>query len=97
MAVGVLVLFVSQTAQPRALHAGDPLTISLSSDGASFECVYSVRANSGLQYFLGWGKGAGYQYPGAAVVGDWLLIVYSINKEVRWMPMRSGLDCMQAI
>ena len=79
------------------LRAGDPLTISLSSDGASFECVYSVRANSGLQYFPGWGKGAGYQYPGAAVVGDSLLIVYSINKEVRWMPMRSGLDSMWVI
>ena len=90
MTVAVLVRFIARTVHLAC--AGDPLTISLSSDGASFECVYSVRANSGLQYFPGWGKGAGYQYPGAAVVGDSLLIVYSINKEVRWMPMRSGLD-----
>lgn len=68
----------------------DPLTISLSKDGVSFDCVLAVRARCvdgqhcpgpGHQFFPGFGKGPGYQYPAAAVVGDSLVITYSIAKE----------------
>jgi len=47
----------------------------------SFDCVYAVRANSGREFFPGFGKGTGYQYPAAALVGDALWVAYSVNKE----------------
>jgi hypothetical protein len=68
----------------------DPLTLSLSTDGVSFDCVLAVRARCedgqrcggpGHEFFPGFGKGPGYQYPAAAVVGDALWITYSIAKE----------------
>lgn len=68
----------------------DPLTISLSHDGVDFNCVLAVRARCldgahcpgpGHQFFPGFGKGPGYQYPSAAVVGEHLMIVYSVAKE----------------
>ena len=73
----------------------DPLTISLSPDGVEFGCVLAVRADSGREFFPGFGKGPGYQYPAAAVVGDALLVAYSINKEaigVTHVPL-SSLVC----
>ena len=60
----------------------DPLTISLSTDGVSWDRILAVRAGAPKQRYPGFGKGPGYQYPAAALLDDETLVVaYSVNKE----------------
>jgi hypothetical protein len=64
----------------------DPLTIALSAGGVDFSALLAVRAGAPPARFAGSGKGPGFEYPMAVVVGEeggeqWLLTVYSVNKE----------------
>lgn len=57
------------------------LALSLSRDGLIFDRAYLLRFVAPPQRFEGKAKSIGYQYPHSAVVGDNLLVLYSVNKE----------------
>ena len=59
----------------------DPLVISLSRDGVTFEWAASIRHGAPKVRHPGRAKGRGFQYPSAVVVGDALWVIYSIGKE----------------
>jgi len=58
----------------------DPLTISLSRDGVTFDRAAAIRHGAPKVRHRGRAKGPGFQYP-SAVVGDALWVIYSIGKE----------------
>ncbi len=59
----------------------DPLTISLSRDGVTFDRAAAIRHGAPKVRHRGRAKGPGFQYPSAVVVGDALWVIYSIGKE----------------
>ncbi|NGM60421.1 hypothetical protein G5B30_00695 [Sphingobacterium sp. SGG-5] len=61
----------------------DPMTISVSSDGYTFDRVYALRTDSPLKYrFTGVrGRNRGYGYSSSIVHEGWLYTLYSIGKE----------------
>lgn len=61
----------------------DPMTISVSSDGYTFDRVYALRTDSPLKYrFTGVrGRNRGYGYSSSVVHEGWLYTLYSIGKE----------------
>lgn len=66
---------------PQRLHRY-PLTIALSADGVHFDRVWAVRTGTApIRYPDAPYKCLGYQYPAAILVGDYLWIAYSVNKE----------------
>ena len=62
-------------------HSRDPLTISLSRDGKTFDWAAAVRHGTPPLRYPGHWKDHGFQYPSAIVVGKSLWVIYSINKE----------------
>ena len=66
--------------QPRH-HTRSPLVISVSRDGIVFDFAAAVRTGVPAIRVRGKGKGPGYQYPAAIVVGNDLWVLYSIGKE----------------
>jgi len=61
--------------------ARDPLAISLSKDGLSFDRVALIRNNTPEMRFEGRWKCEGFQYPHSLVLGDDLWVIYSVGKE----------------
>jgi hypothetical protein len=59
----------------------DPLVLSTSRDGVTFDRAWIIRAGAPKMRHRGRHKGPGFQYPHATVVGDDLWVIYSINKE----------------
>lgn len=59
----------------------DPLVISLSSDGRTFDWAAAIRHGTPPLRYPGLYKDRGFQYPSALVVGKALWVIYSINKE----------------
>ncbi|WP_170845741.1 exo-alpha-sialidase [Parapedobacter composti] len=61
----------------------DPMTISVSKDGYTFDKVYTLRTNSPTGYrFSGvGGRNLGYAYSSSIVLDGWLYTLYSIGKE----------------
>ncbi|MBO13164.1 MAG: hypothetical protein CMJ68_20720 [Planctomycetaceae bacterium] len=57
------------------------LTIALSRDGRQFDRAAVIKNEETKVRFEGKHKLAGWQYPHAIVVGDELLVAYSVNKE----------------
>lgn len=57
------------------------LALSLSQDGLIFDRAYMLRFVAPEKRFEGKSKSIGYQYPHSVVVGDKLLVLYSVNKE----------------
>ena len=57
------------------------LAISLSRDGLKFDRSAVIRFVSPPQRHKGIFKSMGYQYPHSVVVGDYLWVIYSVNKE----------------
>lgn len=74
----------------------DPMTISVSKDGYTFDRVYALRTDSPTKYrFTGVrGRNPGYGYSSSIVHEGWLYTLYSIGKEemgVTRLPL-SALD-----
>lgn len=61
--------------------ARDPLAISLSKDGLSFDRVSLIRRGAPIMHYEGRWKTKGFQYPHSLVLGDELLVLYSVGKE----------------
>jgi hypothetical protein len=61
----------------------DPLTVSVSRDGYTFEKVYALRTGSpaGFRFSGIGGRNPGFAYPSALVHKGWLYVLYSIGKE----------------
>ena len=59
----------------------DPLSMAISHDGIHFTWARRIRSGAPAIQFPGPGKGVGFQYPSAVVVGDTIHLVYSIGKE----------------
>ena len=59
----------------------DPLVISLSPDGKTFDRSAAIVQGTPLIRYPGRAKGLGFQYPSAIVVGKSLWVIYSIDKE----------------
>lgn len=59
----------------------DPLVISLSADGLTFDRHGVIAGGSPPVQFEGVAKGPGFQYPHALLVDDTLHVLYSIGKE----------------
>ena len=59
----------------------DPLTISLSEDGLTFDEAAVIRNNAPPLRYEGRWKNMGFQYPHSTVMGDSLWVMYSLNKE----------------
>jgi len=59
----------------------DPLVISLSRDGLTFDRAFILRVEAPPRRHEGRWKGHGFQYPNTAVVGEHLWVMYSVNKE----------------
>jgi len=59
----------------------DPLVLSLSEDGVTFDRAWAIRHGAPPIRLPGPGKGGGFQYPSAVIVGDALWIIHSIGKE----------------
>lgn len=57
------------------------LAISLSRDGLKFDRMAVIKFIAPEQRYAGNAKSDGYQYPHSVIVGDYLWIIYSINKE----------------
>ena len=57
------------------------LAVSLSRDGLNFDRMAVIKFIAPPQRHKGKAKGAGYQYPHSVVVGDYLWVIYSVNKE----------------
>lgn len=67
---------------PRSAHGvRDPLVISLSRDGKTFNWAAAMLHGSPPLRYPGHAKDHGFQYPSAMVVGKALWVIYSINKE----------------
>jgi Neuraminidase (sialidase) len=62
-------------------HTRDPLVISLSADGKTFNWAAAIRHGTPPLRYPGKSKDHGFQYPSAIVVGKSLWVIYSINKE----------------
>lgn len=62
-------------------HTRDPLVISLSTDGKTFNWAAAIRHGTPPLRYPGKSKDHGFQYPSAIVVGKSLWVIYSINKE----------------
>ena len=61
----------------------DPMTVSVSKDGYSFDRVYALRTNAPRHYLFEGvgGRNFGYAYSSSIVLNDWLYTLYSIGKE----------------
>jgi len=61
----------------------DPMTISISKDGYTFDKVYTLRTDSptGFRFSGVSGRNPGYAYSSSIVVDGWLYTLYSIGKE----------------
>ncbi len=59
----------------------DPIIISLSDDGLTFDRAGVIRFGVEKKRFTGRWKGPGFQYPSSAVLGDRLFVIHSVNKE----------------
>ncbi len=57
------------------------LAISLSRDGLEFDRSAIIRFVAPEQRYEGKAKSIGYQYPHSAVGGEYLWVIYSVNKE----------------
>ena len=58
------------------------LAISLSRDGLNFDRMAVINFIAPMQRYEGKAKRAnGYQYPHSVVVGKYLWVIYSVNKE----------------
>lgn len=58
------------------------LAISLSRDGVNFDRMAVIKFITPAQRYEGKAKRAnGYQYPHSVVVGKYLWVIYSVNKE----------------
>ena len=57
------------------------LAISLSRDGLNFDRMAVIKFIAPPRRHEGKFKGAGYQYPHSVVVGNFLWVIYSVNKE----------------
>jgi hypothetical protein len=57
------------------------LAISLSRDGLTFDRATMIRFVPSPRRYEGRSKSMGYMYPESVVVGEYLLVIYSINKE----------------
>ncbi|MFP4028026.1 MAG: exo-alpha-sialidase [Candidatus Brocadiia bacterium] len=69
-------------------YSRDPLMVSVSPDGKTFEKAYALRC--GIQDFrvsqsLVKGRGGGAQYPSATVHKNTLYVLYSMGKEDIWI------------
>jgi hypothetical protein len=62
-------------------HGRDPLAISLSRDGLTFDRVALIRSDSPKLRYEGRWKDTGFQYPHSSVIGDVLWVLYTVNKE----------------
>ena len=84
---GLIYLIGNQVSEPfdkakTVVHyRRDPLVISTSRDGITFDWAASIRTGKPETRYPGLHKGPGFQYPSAVVVDDKLWVVYSINKE----------------
>lgn len=60
-----------------------PLAIALSKDGKIFDAAYALRTAEELPELIyeGRAKRLGYHYPKSAIIGDYLYVSYSTNKE----------------
>jgi len=74
----------------RFYYVGNPSTepwyrtlfvLSLSEDGEDWTMSYILRNEETAPFFEGTYKDHGYQYPHSMVLGDYLYIAYSVNKE----------------
>lgn len=61
----------------------DPMTVSVSKDGYTFDKVYALRTNSSKKFRISGvgGRNPGYAYSSSIVHKDWLYTFYSIGKE----------------
>ncbi|XOV93816.1 MAG: exo-alpha-sialidase [Bacteroidota bacterium] len=60
----------------------NPLVLSISADGKLFDTAYVIRSGDpGPKDPLGRAKDTGFQYPHSVISGDYMLVIYSINKE----------------
>lgn len=59
----------------------DPLVISLSKDGLNFDKVVLIRSGAPKIKYDGRWKAEGFQYPHSLVLGDDILVIYSVGKE----------------
>lgn len=57
------------------------LAISLSRDGLNFDRTTMIRYLSPPMRYQGRAKSVGYQYPHSVVAGEYLWVIYSVNKE----------------
>jgi len=65
----------------RKEYERDPLTLAVSRDGITFDRAWAIRYGAPPIEFRGKGKGRGFQYPSATIVGDEMIVVYTIGKE----------------
>lgn len=67
---------------PKSAHGvRDPLVISLSPDGKTFNWAAAIVHGTPPVRYPGHAKDLGFQYPSAIVVGGALWVIYSIDKE----------------
>lgn len=70
------------------------LAISLSKDGLNFDRMAVIKFAAPAQRYEGKSKGAGgYQYPHSVVVGKYLWVIYSVNKEDIESPASRSSSC----
>ena len=62
-------------------YTRDPLVVSVSEDGVSFDRAAAIRTGAPGLRARGGGKGRGYQYPATVIVGDSLWVLYSVGEE----------------
>lgn len=83
---GTVLLIGNQNANmfDRALYLDrDPMTVSISKDGYTFDRVYALRTNAPRSYLfpgIG-GRNYGYAYSSSIILDGWLYTSYSIGKE----------------
>lgn len=69
---------------PREDKTRFPLVLTISSDGLEFDKAYVIRSGGNdlqAQQYTGKAKTIGYSYPKSVVIGDFLYVAYSTNKE----------------
>ena len=61
----------------------DPITVSISEDGYTFDRIYALRTDSPTGFRISGvgGRNPGYGYPSSIVHEGWLYTLYSIGKE----------------
>jgi hypothetical protein len=59
----------------------DALAVSLSADGLTFDRVAAIRSGAPPMRYEGRWKCGGFQYPHTTTMGDYLWVIYSVNKE----------------